>query len=116
MTVNHRPWLRRCMLGHVYLCASGRSVVHCGLLCLVVFTGVSQAAGRGRGLLRLQLTAVLGTRGEVPARKSARRVRLEPSGSQVAARKVVELGMRADIVAVADAGIIGKMMIPRHAS
>jgi len=44
------------------------------------------------------------------------RLRLEPSGSQVAARKVAELGMRADLVAVADAGLIPKMMIPGHAS
>src|SRR6266511_3032190 len=43
------------------------------------------------------------------------RVRLEPSGSQVAARKVSELGMRADIVAVADAQLVDKMMIPSHA-
>jgi molybdate/tungstate transport system substrate-binding protein len=44
------------------------------------------------------------------------RVRLEPSGSQVAARKVSELGMRADVVAVADAGIISRMLLPGHAS
>jgi molybdate/tungstate transport system substrate-binding protein len=44
------------------------------------------------------------------------RVRLEPSGSQVAVRKVAELGMRADIVAVADAGLLAKMMIPSHAA
>src|ERR1019366_2197708 len=42
-------------------------------------------------------------------------VRLEPSGSQVAARKVSELGMRADIVAVADAHLVDKLMIPSHA-
>jgi molybdate/tungstate transport system substrate-binding protein len=34
----------------------------------------------------------------------------------VAARKVAELGMRADIVAVADAGLMPKMLIPAHAS
>jgi molybdate/tungstate transport system substrate-binding protein len=44
------------------------------------------------------------------------RIRLEPSGSQVATRKVSELGMRADIVAVADAALIDKMMIPTHAT
>jgi molybdate/tungstate transport system substrate-binding protein len=42
-------------------------------------------------------------------------VRLEPSGSQVAARKVSELGMRADIVTVADAQLLDKLMIPAHA-
>ena len=44
------------------------------------------------------------------------RVRLEPSGSQVAIRKVTESNMRADVVAVADAELIEKMMIPQHAS
>jgi ABC-type molybdate transport system substrate-binding protein len=34
----------------------------------------------------------------------------------VAARKVAELGMRADIVAVADAGLIPKMLLPSHAT
>lgn len=63
------------------------------------------------------LSAVLGDAAEVFQREHPRaRVRLEPSGSQVAARKVSELGLRADIVAVADAGIIGKIMVPRHAS
>jgi len=44
------------------------------------------------------------------------RVHLAPSGSQVAARKISEIGMRADIVAVADAAIIDNMLIPAHAS
>jgi molybdate/tungstate transport system substrate-binding protein len=44
------------------------------------------------------------------------RVRLEPSGSQVAARKVTELGMKADVVAVADANIVARMLVPAHAS
>jgi molybdate/tungstate transport system substrate-binding protein len=43
-------------------------------------------------------------------------VRLEPSGSQVAARKVSELGMRADIVAVADAQLVAKLLLPSHAA
>ena len=42
-------------------------------------------------------------------------VRLEPSGSQVAIRKVTELNLRADVIAVADAELIDRMMIPRHA-
>lgn len=41
-------------------------------------------------------------------------IRLEPSGSQVAIRKVSELGMRPDLLAVADAGLIPKMLIPNH--
>jgi molybdate/tungstate transport system substrate-binding protein len=43
-------------------------------------------------------------------------VRLEPSGSQVAVRKVTEQGMKADVVAAADARLIDKMLIPKHAS
>jgi molybdate/tungstate transport system substrate-binding protein len=42
-------------------------------------------------------------------------VRLEPSGSQVAARKVSEMGMAADIVAVADAKVIDRILVPAHA-
>jgi len=63
------------------------------------------------------LSAVLGDAAEVFAKANPQfRIRLEPSGSQVAARKVSELGMRADIVAVADAALIDKMMIPAHAT
>jgi len=42
-------------------------------------------------------------------------VRLEPSGSLVAARKVAELGLRADLVAVADATILDRMLLPAKA-
>jgi molybdate/tungstate transport system substrate-binding protein len=42
-------------------------------------------------------------------------VRLEPSGSQVAARKVSEMGMTPDIVAVADAKVIDRILVPVHA-
>jgi len=63
------------------------------------------------------LSAVLGDAGEAFSKANPQyRVRLEPSGSQVAVRKVVELRMRADVVAVADAALIGKMMIPAQAS
>jgi molybdate/tungstate transport system substrate-binding protein len=44
------------------------------------------------------------------------RVSIQPSGSLVAARKLTELGMRADLIAVADAEIIDQMLIPRYAS
>jgi len=44
------------------------------------------------------------------------RIRLEPSGSQVAARKLTELGMRADIIATADAALIDNILIPSHAT
>jgi len=89
----------------------------CGLLCLVLFAGCRKSQTEVAAFHASSLTAVLGDAAEKFQRDNPGiRLRLEPSGSQVAARKVVELGMRADIVAVADAGIIGKMMIPRHAA
>jgi molybdate/tungstate transport system substrate-binding protein len=42
-------------------------------------------------------------------------LRLEPSGSQVAARKVCELNRRADLVFVADWRVIEKLLVPQHA-
>ncbi len=63
------------------------------------------------------LSAVLGDAADAFRKESpGYRVRLEPSGSQVAARKVAELGMRADLVAVADAALVPKMLIPEHAT
>jgi molybdate/tungstate transport system substrate-binding protein len=63
------------------------------------------------------LSAVMGEAAEAFQKTNPQvRIRLEPSGSQVATRKVSELGMRADIVAVADAALIDKMMIPSHAT
>lgn len=63
------------------------------------------------------LSAMLGDATEAFQKQNpAFRLRLEPSGSQVAARKVSELGMRADIVAVADAALIPNMLIPSHAT
>jgi molybdate/tungstate transport system substrate-binding protein len=43
-------------------------------------------------------------------------VRLEPSGSQVAARKISELGRTADLVLSADPRIINELLIPEHAA
>ena len=42
-------------------------------------------------------------------------VRLEPSGSLLAARKVTEQGLRADVVAVADDAILQKLIVPARA-
>jgi molybdate/tungstate transport system substrate-binding protein len=53
---------------------------------------------------------------EYERRSPAAKVRLEPSGSQVAARKVAELHRRADIVAVADAEVIDRLLVPEHAA
>jgi len=44
------------------------------------------------------------------------RVSLQPSGSLVAARKISELGMRGDLIAVADADVIDEMLVPKHAT
>jgi molybdate/tungstate transport system substrate-binding protein len=63
------------------------------------------------------LSAVLGDAAELyHQRNPAVRIRIEPSGSQVAVRKVSELGMRGDVVMVADAALIPKMMIPKDAA
>jgi molybdate/tungstate transport system substrate-binding protein len=63
------------------------------------------------------LSALLGDLAESYQRlHPSLRLRLEPSGSQVAARKVSELGLKADLVAVADARLIDKMLVPSHAS
>lgn len=43
------------------------------------------------------------------------RVHLEPSASQIAARKLTELGMRADLIAVADAALIDRILVPSRA-
>jgi molybdate/tungstate transport system substrate-binding protein len=43
-------------------------------------------------------------------------VRGEPSGSQVAARKVCELGLRADVVATADVAILDRLLVPGYAA
>jgi len=42
-------------------------------------------------------------------------LRAEPSGSQVAARKVAELGLPADLVAVADLRVLDQILVPGHA-
>jgi len=99
------------------LMARWRRGLRFGLLCLVVVTSCRRSPAEIVVFHATSLTAVLGDAAERFQRDNPGiRMRLEPSGSQVAARKVAELGMRADIVAVADAEIIGRIMIPRHAS
>ncbi|HEY3446245.1 MAG TPA: extracellular solute-binding protein [Myxococcales bacterium] len=44
------------------------------------------------------------------------RIRLEPSGSQVALRKVTEQGLAADVVATADGALLEAALLPAHAS
>ena len=43
------------------------------------------------------------------------RLRAEPSGSQIVARKVAELGLPADLVAVADIRVLDELLVPGHA-
>jgi molybdate/tungstate transport system substrate-binding protein len=43
------------------------------------------------------------------------RIRAEPSGSQIAARKVSELGLTADLVAVADIRVLDELLVPGQA-
>jgi len=63
------------------------------------------------------LSAVLGGGAETLYTSAPNvRIRLEPSGSQVAARQVSELGMRADIVALSAEVLIEKIMIPSYAT
>jgi molybdate/tungstate transport system substrate-binding protein len=52
---------------------------------------------------------------KVEARHSGLDIRLEPSGSQVAARKISELNQKADLVATADWRIIEQILMPEHA-
>ena len=99
------------------LSASWPTGLRCASLCLAVVAGCRKPPAEIAVFHASSLTAVLGDVAEKFQNDNARiRVRLEPSGSQVAGRKVVELGMRADIVAVLDAEIIRKMMIPGHAA
>ena len=87
---------------------------------LLSFLGASACKSRTTEIVIFHassLSAVLGEAAEVFQKENPKfRIRIEPSGSQVAVRKVSELGMRADIVAVADAALIEKMMIPAHAT
>ncbi|MBN2362427.1 MAG: extracellular solute-binding protein [Deltaproteobacteria bacterium] len=63
------------------------------------------------------LSRLFGELGEEFGRsRPGARLRAEPSGSQEAARKVTELGLTADLIAVADAAVIDNMLRPRHAS
>jgi molybdate/tungstate transport system substrate-binding protein len=88
-----------------------------GLLCALGSLGCKRPPTEIVVFYASSLSAVLGDAAEVFAKANPQlRLRLEPSGSQVAVRKVTELGMRADIVAVADASLIEKMMVPAHAA
>jgi len=62
------------------------------------------------------LSRLFGELGDAFEREHADlRLRAEPSGSQEAVRKVTELGLTTDLVAVADASIIERMLMPQRA-
>jgi molybdate/tungstate transport system substrate-binding protein len=85
-----------------------------------VVLAVTACRGRGSEVIvfhATSLTQALGEAAELFQRDNPSvRVRLEPSGSQVAARKLTELGMSADVVIVADTAIVDRMLVPEHAS
>lgn len=88
-----------------------------GLASGVLFAGCKSKTTELSVFYASSLTAVLGDAAEAFQKANPQvRLRLEPSGSQVAIRKVSELGMRADVVAVADAGLIPAMLVPSHAT
>jgi molybdate/tungstate transport system substrate-binding protein len=63
------------------------------------------------------LSRVFGALAEqLKARTPPISVRLEPSGSTVAARKVSEQQLRADVVAVADDAVLRRLLVPAHAA
>jgi molybdate/tungstate transport system substrate-binding protein len=61
------------------------------------------------------LSRVFSDLAEQLSRSQQLHLRLEPSGSQVAARKIAELNSRADLVAVADPTVIDELLVPEHA-
>lgn len=76
-------------------------------------------SGRDRPVVIFHAASLTGALAEVERRMEKADpeldLRLEASGSQVAARKVAELGRRADLVLSADAAIIDRILIPAHA-
>lgn len=93
---------------------NGRACVFLAVA-LVLLTGCDQK----RELIIFHATSLSRVFGDVADQVKAKAprlaVRLEPSGSQVAARKVTEQGLKADIVAVADDAILERMMVPQRA-
>lgn len=82
---------------------------------------VTAAACRGRDELVLveaaSLARALGEVNEAFVRDNPGvRVRADVGGSQVQARKVAELGLAADVVALADAEVIERLLVPTRAS
>lgn len=97
----------------------GHGAWRLGSLCLVVAVGggCKPRPAEIAVFYASSLSAVLSDAAEAFQKENPRfRLRLAPSGSQVAARKVSELGMRADLVAVADANLIPRMLVPGHAT
>ncbi len=85
------------------------------IACALVLAGCQQK----KELVVFHATSLSAVFADVAAKLEARdpklTVRLEPSGSQVAARKVSEQGLRADVVAVADDAVLERLLVPQHA-
>jgi molybdate/tungstate transport system substrate-binding protein len=90
----HRPWLLLLLTISAVGCRPRREIV--------VFHASS-------------LSRVFGELSERLREQGGWSVRLEPSGSNLAARKVSEHGLRADVVAVADASVLDGLLVPRFA-
>lgn len=100
-----------------------RDAVSVRLLALVVVAtvGVSvEGCKRRKDVVVFHPTSLAGVLGELGERLEAKErglaVRLEPSGSLLAVRKVTEQGLRADLVAAADVELLRRSLVPSHAT
>ena len=85
---------------------------------LTVVTGIIVGCGGGREVIVFHagsLSVPFKRLGDEFRRRTGVRVVCEASGSRLAARKVVQLGRRADVVAVSDYTVIEDLMMPEHA-
>ncbi|MFH1811930.1 MAG: extracellular solute-binding protein [Pseudomonadota bacterium] len=86
-------------------------------LCAVLVAGACSRPGEVVVFHAASLSPVLSSFGEAYSRRHPGwRLRLEPSGSLVAARKVSELGGRPDLVMTADDQVLDSMLLPEHAA
>jgi molybdate/tungstate transport system substrate-binding protein len=90
------------------------------LLCLLLASTSAATCSSKPELILFVAPSLARTMYEVEQRfiqsDSKARIRTDISGSQVAARKLTELNMRADVLALADSEVIEKMLIPAHAA
>ncbi|HID11428.1 MAG TPA: extracellular solute-binding protein [Candidatus Latescibacteria bacterium] len=85
---------------------------------LTVAVGLLAGCGGNEGLVVFHagsLSIPFKRLGEEFGRRTGVRVVREASGSRLAARKVVQFGRRADVIAVSDYTVIEDLMMPEHA-